>query len=366
MDLYRVRPNGEDLEQLTYHKLDVRYPMPIDNHTVIYSARDHDGAGPWLWALDVESGVSRRASVGLEQYGSVSASADGRRLVATVQDQRAGVYRVPILGRIATEADVIPFAGLSTDRALSPRFGGSSLYYLSSQGSGDGLWRYKDGTVSEIWRGSETALLEPAAVSPDGESIVLLLRQDDGWRLHRMKVDGTEPELLTGKVDARGSADWSPDGGAVVTGGYGDGVEGLFIIPVDGGEPRRIVDGEALNPVWSPDGELIVYTGAQVNVVSPLHGVRPDGSSVELPNIEVFRWGERMRFLPDGTGLVYMQGYGAAQDFWVLDLATMEQRQLTELSGSDIMLTFDITPDGNEIVFDRLSEDSDVVLIELE
>jgi hypothetical protein len=31
-----------------------------------------------------------------------------------------------------------------------------------------------------------------------------------------------------------------------------------------------------------------------------------------------------------------------------------------------IMWTFDITPDGKEIVFDRLSEDSDVVLIELE
>ena len=29
------------------------------------------------------------------------------------------------------------------------------------------------------------------------------------------------------------------------------------------------------------------------------------------------------------------------------------------------MRTFDITPDGKRIVFDRLSEDSDIVLIEL-
>jgi hypothetical protein len=29
------------------------------------------------------------------------------------------------------------------------------------------------------------------------------------------------------------------------------------------------------------------------------------------------------------------------------------------------MRTFDVTPDGQRIVFDRLSEDSDVVLIEL-
>jgi len=61
MDLWRVRPDGEELEQLTQRKLDVRYPTPIDERTVRYSARDTDGAGPWLWALDVETKVSRRA-----------------------------------------------------------------------------------------------------------------------------------------------------------------------------------------------------------------------------------------------------------------------------------------------------------------
>jgi Tol biopolymer transport system component len=365
MDLWRVRVNGEDAEQLTQGKLDVRYPTPIDESTVLYSARDTDGAGPWLWALDMETGVSRRASIGLEQYVSVSASADGRRLVSTVQDVRAALWSVPILDRTATENDAEPFADLPTQRALSPRFGGSSMFYLSSRGSGDGLWRYTDGKVSEIWRGSDTALLEPAAVSPDGESVVLLLRREDGWRLHTLRADGTQLQLLSQSVDARGSAAWSPDGKWVVTGGYEGGVEGLFKIPVDGGAAQRIVDGEALNPVWSPDGNLIVYTGAQVNVVMPLLAVRPDGEPVDLPKIELFRFGQRARFLPDGSGLVYMQGNGPSQDFWLLDLATLESRRLTQLGAAATMMTFDITSDGSRIVFDRLSEDSDIVLIEL-
>jgi len=365
MDLWRVRVDGESAEQMTRTKLDVRYPTPIDERTVLYSARDTDGAGPWLWALDVETKVSRRASVGLEQYGSVAASADGRRLVATVRNSRAGLWSVPILDRTATESDAEPFADLSTIRALAPRFGGSSLFFLSSTGSGDGLWRYADGKVEEIWRGSETALLEPAAVSPDGERVALLLRKDDAWRLHTIRVDGTELQVLTEDVDARGSAAWSPDGQWIVTGGYEGGVEGLIKIPVDGGTPERIVDGEALNPVWSPDGNLIVYTGAQVNVVSPLLAVRPDGEPIELPEIEVFRFGQRARFLPDGSGLVYMQGNGPSQDFSLLDLATLEARPLTRLDSTDIMQTFDITPDGTRIVFDRLIEDSDIVLIEL-
>ena len=364
MDLWRVRANGEDLEQLTHGKLDVRYPTPIDERTVLYSARDTDGAGPWLWALDVETKVSRRASIGLEQYVSVSASADGSRLVATVQDARAELWSVPILDRTATERDAKPFADLRTPRALSPRFGGSSMFYLSSRGSGDGLWRYTNGESAEIWRGSETALLEPAAVSPDGETVVLLLRNEDGWRLHTLRADGTQLQVLSRSVDARGAATWSPDGKWVVTGGYEGGVEGLFKIPVDGGAAQRIVDGEALNPVWSPDGDLIVYNGPQVSVVTTLLAVRPDGEPVELPKIELFRWGQRARFLPDGSGLIYMH-QGPAQDFWLLDLATLKSRRLTELGATATTMTFDVTPDGSRIVFDRLSEDSDIVLIEL-
>jgi len=366
MDLWRVGANGEGLEQLTQRKLDVRYPTPIDEKTVLYSARDADGAGPWLWAVDVETKVSRRASVGLEQYASLAASADRRRLVATVHAPRAVLWSVPILGHAATESDAEPFADLPTTRALAPRFGGSSLFYLSSRGSGDGLWRLRDGEVAEIWRGSETALLEPAAVSPDGESVALLVRRDDGWRLHVLSADGAQREVLSESVDARGAAAWSPDGRWIVTGGSEAGIQGLFKIPVDGGAPERIAGGEAVNPVWSPDGNLIVYAGAQVNVVSPLMAVRPNGDPVDLPEIEVFRAGERMRFLPDGSGLVYMQGFGPSQDFWLLDLTTMESRRLTRLDSTATMRTFDITPDGQRIVFDRLSEDSDIVLIELD
>jgi len=47
-------------------------------------------------------------------------------------------------------------------------------------------------------------------------------------------------------------------------------------------------------------------------------------------------------------------------------LATKTTRQLTHLSdrGGRIQ-TFDITRDGKEIVFDRIRENSDIVLIDL-
>jgi len=102
-----------------------------------------------------------------------------------------------------------------------------------------------------------------------------------------------------------------------------------------------------------------------VRTFAPLLAISPDGTGVELPEISVRRLGERVRFSPDGKHLIYMQGLLAAQDFWELDLGTMKSRQLTRLQNRAAMRSFDITPDGKQIVFDRLRENSDVVLIDL-
>lgn len=136
-------------------------------------------------------------------------------------------------------------------------------------------------------------------------------------------------------------------------------------IPVDGGTPVRLVTGPAFDPVWSPDGTLIVYTGAR-GANAPLSAVRPDGSVVNLPAIPIpFGGGGRSRFLPSGKGLVFVRGSVGAQDFWLLDLTTQTMRQVTRLSNSATMNTFDVTPDGNHIVFDRAREHSDIRLIDL-
>ena len=120
-----------------------------------------------------------------------------------------------------------------------------------------------------------------------------------------------------------------------------------------------------MNPVWSPDGNLIAYAGANVGPFAPLRAVRPDGTPVDLPDIKLQRDGERIRFLPGSESLTYTQGVGATLEFWLLDLVTKKTRPLTHLAGLATMRSFDITPDRKHIVFDRLQDNSDVVLIEL-
>jgi Tol biopolymer transport system component/predicted Ser/Thr protein kinase len=364
MDLWRVPSGGGDPEQITHVKTDVASPTPINARTLLYVARDADGAGPWLWALDLENRRSSRITQGLEHYTAVAASANGSRLVATVVNSQVNLWTVPILDRPANELDVKLFQ-LPTARASASRFGKETLFYLSSRDGAEGLWIFQKGQAAEIWKGSNGPLLSPPAVSPDGRSVAIAIRQDARVPWNLLGSDGTGLRPLTGEVDARGTASWSPDGNWIVTGGSDSSGPGLFKIPVNGGPPARLRSGPALDPVWSPDGNLIVYGGANVFTNVPLVGVRPDGTPVNLPQIVVRRDGERARFMPDGKGLVYMQNETLAQDFWLLDLATMRSRKLTAFNNTDAMRTFDVTPDGKQIVFDRLRENSDIVLIDL-
>jgi len=363
MDLWRIDPSGRNPERLTQRNTDVAYPTPVGNRTVFYVARDGDGSGPWLWAFDLKRKDSRRASFGLEEYTSVEASADGRKLVATISNPVAGLWSVPILNRLAEEQDVKPFT-VPTVRALAPRFGGASLFYLSSLGTGDGLWHLRDGQVTEVWKGADSALLETPAVSRDGGRVAIVLRRSGKRQLHVLSADGAQLQPIAEGIDVQGTSCWSPDGKWIVTGGSGANGPGLFKIPLDGGPAVRVVAGSALNPVWSPDGSLIVYAGTNVRTFAPLLAVHPDGTSVELPKISVRRLGERVRFLSDGKSLIYMQGLLASQDFWLLDLASMKSRPLTRLENRATMRTFDITSDGKQIVFDRLRENSHVVMID--
>jgi len=365
LNVWRVRPSGGTPEQLSTFRTAANRLAPIDSRTLLYVAQAEDGSGPWLWSLDVETKVTRRVTSGLDHFSSVSASRDGRRVVTTVVNRTASLWRVPLLDRQAEDRDVQSYP-LPSAQALSPRFGGTSLFYLSAQASGDSLQRFQDGHSSEVWTAAGDSLSEPPAVSPDGSRVAIIVRQEGKQRLSVMLADGTNARTLATPItiqgSGRGSADWSPDGKWIVAAGSDAQGSGLFIIPVDGSVPvRRLVSGEVVNPVWSPTEALIVYGGPNVGGQVPLLGVRPDGTPVKLPEVRAGLGGGH-RFLPNGTGLVYLP---RGLDFWLLDLATNKTRPLTRLSDHGSLHTFDITPDAKEIVFDRLRNNSDIVLIDL-
>ena len=365
-DVWRVRPSGGSPQRITEQHVPVNFAASLNARTLLHVARAKDWSGPWLWALDVERKVPMRVISGIEHYTSVSASRDGRRVVATVANPSASLWQVPLLNRLAEDRDAQPYP-LQTMRAMAPRFGGGALFYVSAVGPGDGLWRLQDGQASQVWNDADAALAEPPAISADGLRAAVVTIRKGKRHLAVMSADGTNVRTLAASIDIGGtagqaSADWSPDSAWIAIGGSDVQGQGLFKVPVDGGLPIRLVTGQATNPVWSPDGNLIVYAGPFVGGVVPLLGVRSDGAPVKLSPMTVRAGG--YRFLPNSTGLVYLPRRQSV-DFWLLDLVTKAQRQLTHFSNQSQLTTFDVTPDGKQIVFDRSRENSDIVLIDL-
>ena len=136
---------------------------PLDSHTMLYTATAADGAGPWLWALDVERGRSRRVMLGARAIHVDAASANGRRLVATVARPQASLWSVPIGSRPAGPARPYPVPGVRVmgtkcqgHGAVLPVCSGDSRRFLAiSRGRGrvgGDLARFARGAV----RGAST------------------------------------------------------------------------------------------------------------------------------------------------------------------------------------------------------------------
>jgi Tol biopolymer transport system component len=368
MDIWRVPVSGGAAERITQHNSRVGYPTLVDARTLVYVASDANGGGPWLYSMDLESRRTTRLSSGVEHYLSISASAElegqRRRFLATVSNPRSQLLSAAITSGVVSE-DAITRLTLPLERAAAPRFArDSSLWYLASRSGADGVWQLR-GTAREVWRPAEGTVTGAPAISPNGDRICMPVQRTDRATLYCAHSAGTGATALAPELDVRGAAAWSPDGQwLAVTAADSAGLR-VFKVPVNGGDPVRLVDSASFNPVWSPDGRYIVYSGSPRARSVSIAAVAPNGSAYPMPTLSVDRLGDSYRFLPDGKQLVVKLGGFRRQNFWLVDLATGARRQLTSLKPGESILRFDVAMDGKSIVFERVRENSDVVVIEL-
>jgi serine/threonine protein kinase/WD40 repeat protein len=374
-DVWRIPARGGHAEQITFHHAWVSYPAWLDARTLIYSATADDGSGRWLYAIDVEHRIPHRVSLGIaEQYLSVAVDqVRPHHLVATVANPTASLWTVPIANDIQSESAIKPIQAANT-RALSPRYAADYLAFLSSKGGADGLWKLDNsGTAVELWKGSAGGVVAPPAISPDGNRICFSYRKQGRAQLYVINANGTGLTTLAKSIDVQSGASWSPDGKWVaVAANQGDGTR-VFKIPLDGGPPVRLRDTLSFNPVWSPDNRFIVYSAHRGSGNFDVETMTPDGAPVvvaamaSLASRFPVAFGTPYRFTPDGKTLITLQAAAPNQNFFRLDLETGEQRQLTnfDLKSGSAIQNFDISPDGKRIVFDRLRNHADIVLMNL-
>jgi Tol biopolymer transport system component/DNA-binding winged helix-turn-helix (wHTH) protein len=294
-----------------------------DSKWLVVSTRQSPAEPYGIWLLSVEAGLRRRllppppAPSGSLQYGPGdfygALSPDGSVLAfarttktwlfelyavrLTADFQPDGVPRriversYPGLNGIAwaSDRDIVYSAGaqLTNSRLWRVSLGGGSpelltwapigsampaavparrlLAYTSHSASGR-LWRMdlRSGELRMISDSRQWQQLPQ--YSPNGRKVAFQSDrsgQDEVWTCDAgAEADGTNCQQLTFFQGPQcGTPRWSPDGRRIALDSRADGSPQIYVIPSDGGKPRRVTVGGAQNqlPSWSRDGKWIYF-----------------------------------------------------------------------------------------------------------
>src|SRR5271157_3376732 len=364
LDIWRITPTGGTPERITSHFGRVGYPVLLDRRTLLYLSSDPDGSGPWLYSMDVERRIPHRLTSGLDRYTSLAASADGRRLVVTLASPKRTLWRLRIADSPA-EVSAAARISLTTSTGFSPRVGPNYLLYVSATSTSESIWKLSNGIGTELWSGQEAQVFGGPAISPDGRNIAFSARQHGQTLLYVMEADGTNVRLVTDSLDLQGAPAWAPDGQSITSAANDHGVPHLFQVPIDGRSPTPFVQEYSIDPAWAPDGRFVVYSGPDIGTTFSLKATTAEALAHPLPALTLTRGARHLTFLPGGRALVLLRGDIQHKNLWLIDLETGAERQLTNLAAEFDIRDFDISPDGREVVLERVQEHSDVVLLDL-
>jgi Tol biopolymer transport system component len=364
LDIWRIPASGGAPERITSHNGRVTHPVFLDRRTLLYLASDPDGSGPWLYSIDVDRRVPHRLTSGLDSYTSLGASADGRRLVATLASPKRTLWRLPIADSANQSSAPTPVS-LTSGTGFSPRLGPDYLLYVSPSGSSESIWKLANGTATQLWSGTEARVFGGPAISPDGRLIAFSIRQHRQKLLYAMQSDGSNARVVCDSLDLQGAPAWAPDGRSIVTAADDHGTPHLFRVPVDGRSPSVLTHEYSLDPAWSPDERFVVYSGPDIGTAFSVKAVTADAATHPLPALTLTRGARHLVVLPGGRSLVLLRGDIQHKNLWLIDLDTGAERQLTNLAADFDIRDFDISPDARNVVLERVQERSDVVLLDL-
>ena len=176
-----------------------------------------------------------------------------------------------------------------------------------------------------------------------GEKIVFTY-ENDLWTVSK---PGGKAMRLTTHPGNEYSAKIFPNGRWIAFSGNYDNGNNVYIIPIEGGAPKRLTyRGSAQVVTWTPDGKKIIFRSGMENTFRPivkLFSVTPGGKYPE--KLSVPR-GVLCTFSPDGKKMVYnrrgREEYywkrykgGQYQDIWLYDFETKEFSALTKYVGKN-------------------------------
>ena len=206
-----------------------------------------------------------------------------------------------------------------------------------------------------------------ARIAPDGGDVLTVIVEPDAQRRDEVQAiwlvpsDGGAPRRL---IDGGGNPRWSPQGESISYLSAQEQGRQLWIATVDGKSRKRLTSfaGGVDDHAWSPGGESLAIIAGQRDQPRQIYVVNAEsGASQQVTDLRsalvVAPWDPEgnLSWSPDGTRIAFATKPAPRfdddyrSDLFVVDIKSRETRRITTRDGMDLRPVW--SPDGRWIAF---------------
>lgn len=365
---------GEPVKVIDDGVLNVSPIWTQDGNSLLYISNKEGKRD--LYQVPIENsgrptGSPIRLSTGLDAH-TINLSHDGKSLTYSAFTKYSNIGSIPIPTR----------GRLSTANVTNVTTGNQIIESMDV--SPDGQWLVFDSNRSgnmDIYKmplaGGEPVQLTTHQSddffpdwSPDGTEIVFHSFRNGNRDLYVMSEEGGSLQQLTKEMTDERSPQWAPDGKQIIFISIRTGRIELYVImketkDMSWGNPRQLTFDGAFFGKWSPNGNLIAYSGgASLNLISPAGGVPQilvnSSDHGQIGSITGATWSI------DGN-LIYFRSTDEKfqTSFWSINVAGGIPKLLRRFDDPNLSSYNALTTDGSRFFFNVIDLESDVWVMEL-
>jgi serine/threonine protein kinase len=317
---------------------------------------------PQIWFVPRHEGKARKITADLSSYSSITVTADSKSFAASRSEGSANIWTVRL---------DLPQRARPLTTGLGNHYGGGGVRFMpdgnilfTANTSGPPALDAIGPDGGELRRHltQGNAFWDPV-ISPDGSRIAFLSDKLEHVDIWTSDLDGSNLRQVT-TVHAVQCPTWFPDGKSIAYLTVGN-EQTAWRIDVQGGQPRRLIEGPANFLNISPDGRWLLCRLRSRESGMPLWrtALVPIGSEGKQRFFEVPLFGPQIfNWMPDGRSFLYVDSVGGIPNLWQQAVGGGEPHQLTRFD-SGVILSYDVARDGKSVALSRGELASDLVLI---